>query len=177
MIKHFTCISIHHNIYFNEFVNLKNKQKTQKMVAVVCWVGSVNKDGLAAVRQILCGNHSLLLFIFWGVVLGSWVSARCGLLACAHEVYSEASFIVTFPCGPRIFTESLCLHCALWFISGFSMYFLHVAGCKNLHPSPVMLCRQDFFLLKLQTVLIFFCCGFHSSFWGSSVIVIVGSSC
>ena len=82
----------------------------------------------AVVSQILCFDHSLLL------ICSSWsctwfLRRRWGLLApCAPEMYSEASIVVTFPCGPRILGEfgmvafALCSATSFWVFRIFSAW-------------------------------------------------------
>ena len=73
-------------------------------MAVVCWVGSVNKGGGAVVSQILSGDPSLLL------ICSSWsftwfLGRRSGLLApCAHFLH----------CLPDIFGSIYRCNIALW---------------------------------------------------------------
>ena len=104
---------------------------------------------VGSVSQVLCFDHSLLL------ICSSWsciwfLGRRCGLLSpCALEMYSEASIVVAFPCGSRILAEFGMVAFALCSATSFvvlKIYFLHRAGCKNLHSSPIMPCRQAFFL-------------------------------
>ena len=98
-------------------------------MAVVCWVGSVNKQGLGAiVSQILCGYHSLLFICCSGSC--TWfLGRRWGLLApCSLKIYSEAPIVVTFLCGPKIYAEfwmvafGLCSATSFWVLHIFSAW-------------------------------------------------------
>ena len=110
---------------------------------VVCRVGSVNKGGGSVVSQILCFDHSLLL------ICSSWsctwfLGLRWGLLApCALEMYSEASIVVTFPCGPieyLAFAWRLCMVLCNFF-RGFPYIFC--MGLDERIYNPHLSCRVD----------------------------------
>ena len=52
------------------------------------------------------------------------------------------------------------MYCALQLRSGVSIYFLHGAGCQNLHSSPVISCQQDFFCKHCKLCCIVFAVAF-----------------
>ena len=95
-------------------------------MAVVRWVGSVNKGG-AVVGQVLCFDHILLL------ICSSWsctwfLGRRWGLLVpCALEMYSKASIVVTFPCGLRILAEFGMVAFALCSAISFGVFHIFTA--------------------------------------------------
>ena len=101
----------------------------------------------AVVSQILCFDHSLLL------ICSSWsctwfLGRRCGLLApCALEMYSEASIVIAFPCGPRILAEFRMVAFALCSATSFGIFLIFSAwGWMQEQSSPIMPCRQAFFV-------------------------------
>ena len=81
----------------------------------------------AVVSLVLCFDHSLLL------ICSSWsctwfLGRRWGLLApCALEMYSEASIVVTFPCGPGILAEFGMVAFALWSATSFGVFHIFSA--------------------------------------------------
>ena len=79
------------------------------------------------VSQILCGDHSLLLTCNLGSC--TWfLGRRWGLLVpCALEMYSEASIVVTFPCGPRILAEFGMVAFALCSATSFRVFHIFSA--------------------------------------------------
>ena len=86
-------------------------------MAVVYWVGSVNKGG----------DHSLLLICSSGSCT-RFLGRRCGLLGpCAFEMYSEASIVVTFPCGPKILAEFWMVAFALCSATSFGGFHIFSA--------------------------------------------------
>ena len=94
------------------------------------------------------------LYLVRGVVVPG---SRWGLFApCALEMYSEASIVITFPCGPRILAE-FGMVASAWCSAtyfGVSLYFLHGAGCR-IYIIHLSCCVDKPFFVKITNCVDF----------------------
>ena len=67
--------------------------------------------------------------------------------ACILQMYSEASIIVTIPCGPRMLAEFGMVAFALYSATFFGVFhiFSALGWMQEFTVSHIMSCRQAFF--------------------------------